>query len=97
MIMNENVQHMSIHLSATLWQLIKPQNCGVWRSFSPGCSCEFISRCIGSQKRSWLPRPIRHVVMGTAIKAFGLDKNADAAEGDWGLGVKKKKEGGRER
>lgn len=28
--------------------------------------------------------------MGTAIKAFGLDKNADAAEGDWGLGVKKR-------
>lgn len=51
---------------------------------------------VQGQKRSWLPRPIRHVVMGTAIKAFGLDKNADAAEGDWGLGVKKK-EGGRER
>lgn len=30
--------------------------------------------------------------MDTEIKAFGLDRNADAAEGDWGLGVEIKKE-----
>ena len=35
--------------------------------------------------------------MGTTIKAFGLDRNADAVERDWGLGVKKKRVGERER
>lgn len=34
--------------------------------------------------------------MGTTIKAFGLDRNADAAEGIGGWGLKKK-EGCRER
>lgn len=32
--------------------------------------------------------------MSTTIKASGLDRNADAAEGDWGLGVKEKEGGG---
>lgn len=37
MIMNENVQHVSIHLSDTLWWLIKPQKCVVWQRLHPGC------------------------------------------------------------
>lgn len=40
-----------------------------------------------------MPRPIRHVVMGRMIKVFGLDKNADAAEGNWGMGFKKERRG----
>lgn len=46
-----------------------------------------------------MPRPIRYVIMGTMIEAFGADRNVDAAKGDCGLGVKKKKkkEGGGER
>lgn len=46
---------------------------------------------IHDQERSWLPRPHRRVVMGAEIKASGLDRNADAAEGDWGLGGQQKR------
>lgn len=39
---------------------------------------------VQDQKGSWLPRPLRRVVMGAEIKASGLDRNADAAEGTGG-------------
>lgn len=39
---------------------------------------------VQEQKRSWLPRPLRRVVMGAEIKASALDRNADAAEGTGG-------------
>lgn len=47
MIMNGNVQHVSIHLSHRFWWLIKPQKCVVWLHLKPGCCNLSISRCIG--------------------------------------------------
>lgn len=100
MIMNGNVQHVSIHLSDTLWWLIKAQKCVVWPRLKPGCCNLSISRCIGSlryrAKRYLGCHALSDMSSWATIKAFGLDRNADAAEGDWGLGVKKKRGGERE-
>lgn len=57
MIMNENVQHVSIHLSDTLWWLIKPQKCVVCHRLNSCCRNLSISRCIGSPRS----RAVRHL------------------------------------
>lgn len=49
---------------------------------------------VQDQKGSWPPRPLRRVVMGAEIKASGLDRNADAAEGAGGATKKRVGEGG---
>lgn len=52
---------------------------------------------VQEQKRSWLPHPLRRVVISAEINASGLDRNADAAEGTGGWGWLQKKEGGLDR
>lgn len=48
---------------------------------------------VQEQKRSWLPHPLRPVVISAEINASGLDRNADAAEGTGGWGWLQKKRG----